>query len=150
MLSKQKFKSRVSDSIDFEFLLNEKYKLKKVSHIEHKDLKIQKYLLLNSTSVKMARFIFHARNRMLDAKVNYKNKNYVDMFCSTCRDPNTEDSQEHLLQCVSLKNQNTVLSVPDVPKYKDLFRQDITKLVRISSILSENFNLRKQILKQSK
>ena len=52
-------------------------------------------------------------------KVNYKNKNYVDMFCSTCRDPNTEDSQEHLLQCVSLKNQNTVLSVPDVPKYEN-------------------------------
>ena len=110
LLSKQNFKSRVYDAItkiSFEFLLKEKSKLKKVSHIKHANLKIQQYLLPNSTSVKMARFIFHARNRMLDIKVNQKNKNCVDMVmvCSTCRDPNTEDSQEHLLQCISLNNQ---------------------------------------------
>ena len=127
--------------------MNEKSKLKKVSHIENKDLKIQQYLLPNLTSVKMVRLIFHARNRMLDVKVNYKTK--IKWICFAPH-PNTEDSQEHQLQCVSLKNQNTALSVPDVPKYEDLFGQDITKLVRIFSILSEKFNLRKQLLKQSK
>ena len=116
-MSKFQFHSKASKAMSklaFEYLLKEKNKggteQGKVSHIKFSELKLQKYFIPNNTSVKMAKFIFHARCRMLDLKTNYKNRNYSDMFCPICNNPETTDSQQHLLVCPSLCGSDVVNS----------------------------------------
>ena len=145
-MSKVRFKDIVLKAVTkiaFTYLVTEKNKLKKVSHINFTELKTQEYLEPNKTSVKMAKFIFHARNRMLDFKLNYKNKNYGDLLCPVCQDPTSSDGQEHLLQCVKLKGS---LVVQDDVKYEDLFSTSVKKQIIIASIMEEKFEKRKTIL----
>ena len=67
--SKQQFKKLVDQSIndkDFQFLIDEKNQLRKVSHIQYKKLTMQNYLKTKSVSIQMAKFIFILHSRMLD------------------------------------------------------------------------------------
>ena len=70
--SKHSFKSLVAKATTkraLTFLLEEKKKLSKVSHIIICDLQIQKYLLPDMENIKTAKFIFQSRSRMLDVKL---------------------------------------------------------------------------------
>ena len=149
-MSKNRFKSRVSKAttkMALNYLLVEKNKLKKVLHIQYSALKTQDYLLPNKASLKLAKFIYQARNRMLEFKANYGNMNYSDLLCPVCREPNSTDTQQHLLHCVSLADNSVVQCAP---KYEDLFTKDIKKLIIIASVMVEKFTKRKVILKQTK
>ena len=155
-LSKQQFKTKVSKAmsrIALEYLLKEKNKGGgeegqggKVAHIQFKELKIQEYLEPNSTSIQLSKFIFHARSRMLDMKVNFKNRPHSDLLCLTCRAPDSLDSQQHLLECPSLMD-TEVVNQDEVPKYLDLFSNDIKKQTIVASVLEKKFRKRKQLLK---
>ena len=123
------------------FLLEEKKKLSKVSHIVICDLQIQKYLLPQMENIKTAKFIFQARSRMLDVKANFGKK----VPCPVCQNPNTTDTQQHLLLCEKLCD-NVIVLGGHVPEYEDLFSHDVKKVIRIGMILSQQFNRRKQIL----
>ena len=154
-MSKFRFHSKESAAMTklaFEYLLKEKNKggteQGKVSHIKFSELKLQKYFIPNNTSVKMAKFIFHARCRMLDLKTNYKNRNYSDMFCPICNNPETADSQQHLLVCPALCGSDVVSSENRV-EYSDLFSTNIEKQLGIATILERNFEKRSTILKVS-
>ena len=147
-MSKQKFKNLVSKAttkMALSYLLAEKNRLSKVLHIQFSELKIQKYLLPNVASLKLAKFMYHARSRMLDLKVNYKNKHQSDILCPVCKDPNSSDSQEHLLHCASLSDSQIVQGVP---KYADLFSADVKSQITIAAIMEKKFLKRKSILKQ--
>ena len=154
-MSKFQFHSKASKAMSklaFEYLLKEKNKggteQGKVSHIKFSELKLQEYFKPNNTSVKMAKFIFHARCRMLDLKTNYKNRNYSDMFCPICNNPETTDSQQHLLVCPSLCGSDVVSSENRV-EYSDLFSTNIEKQLGVATILERNFAKRSTILKVS-
>ena len=91
--------------------LNEiKSKHKKVSHILHKELKTQNYLKASENiDTKLAKFIFHARTRMLDVKENFRNRYSNERAQTTCALGCPEpDSQQHLLVCKKLDNQNLI------------------------------------------
>ena len=140
-MSIPKFKTRVSKAVTksaLQYLLTEKNKLSKVLHIQYSKLKIQEYLLPNKTSLKLAKFIYHARNRMLEFKSNFGNK-YSDLKCPVCLDQNSIDNQQHLLECVSL-NDNSLVQC--APAYKDLFSEDLTKLIIIASVIDKKFKKR--------
>ena len=124
-LSKEKFKNIVKKAVSnkaFEYLTTEKTKLSKIQHIEYDKFDIQEYLLPNQTSIRMAKFIFHARSRMLDLKSNYKNR-HRDFLCPTgC---GAEDTQKHLIECERLTD-STLVS--DLPNYDDLFAKHVGKV----------------------
>ena len=150
-MSKFQFHSKASKAMSklaFEYLLKEKNKggteQGKVSHIKFSELKLQKYFIPNNTSVKMAKFIFHARCRMLDLKTNYKNRNYSDMFCPICNNPETTDSQQRLLVCPAL-----CVSSENRVEYSDLFSTNIEKQLGVATILERNLKKRSTILKVS-
>lgn len=70
-LSKDQFKRTVKRAVSiqaFRYLMTEKTKLSKVSHIDHAQLEMAEYLQPHKTSLSMAKFIFHARCRMLYVK----------------------------------------------------------------------------------
>ena len=98
--SKNKFKELVAKAITkmaFTYLLTEKAKLSKVSHIKYTEFKIQEYFAPNVTSLKSTKFLYHARSRILDVRKNYKNKYNGDLLCQVCGDLSSSDDQEHLL-----------------------------------------------------
>ena len=143
--SRHAFKALVSKATTkraLTFLMEGKNKLSKVSHIAICELTIQKYSLPHVKNVQMAKFIFQARSRMLDVKANFGKK----LPCPVCQNPNTTDTQRHLLACEKLCDNVMVLG-GHVPVYEDLFSKEVKKVIRIGLILSQHFDRRKQILK---
>ena len=116
-----------------------------MKHIQHKGLKLQEYLVPNVTNIKLAKFTYHARNRILDVKANYKNK-HDDLLCPVCCLPGTVDSQEHLLPCVKLGDTMLVQDKDDTA-YDNLFSLDVKKQVTIATIMQNQFAKRKSIIK---
>ena len=145
--STQAFKSLVAKATTKRaliFLLEEKRKLSKVSHILLSELKIQKYLLPQTKDMRIAKFIFQARTRMLDVKANYGRKEP----CPICQNPNTTDNQQHLLECSKLCD-NVIVQDGYVPVYEDLFCKDDKKIVKIGQILNQKFSRRKEIINKT-
>ena len=118
----------------------------KVAHIQFKQLKIQEYLEPNTTSIRMSKFIYHARSRMLDLKVNFTNRKHQELLCPICLAPDSIDSQEHLLLCPSLTD-TVIVNRKEVPKYRDLFCNDVKKQIAVASVLEKRFMKRKELLK---
>ena len=95
----------------------------------------------------MSKFIYHARSRMLDLKVNFKNRPHSDLLCPVCRNPDSLDSQQHLLQCPSLIDTEMV-NPSEAPKYMDLFSNDVKKQTAVAFVLEKKFGKRKELLKE--
>ena len=121
-----------------EYLNKIKGKHTKVMNIPHKKLMMQNYLETKLQSRQEAKFLFALRCRMIDVKVNYKNK-YSDNICPCCHVE--VDDQEHLLSCSELDEEGTL--VGSSPHYQDLFGNNIEKQINIARILKKRFELRK-------
>ena len=149
-LSKDRFKSFLDRKIEERVLnyLNEiKASHKKVSHILHKELKTQEYLkATENTDTKLAKFIFHARTRMLDVKENFRNRYSNERAQTTCALGCTEpDTQQHLLFCKILDNHN-MIEKNEQPKYQDLFSENSQKQLVVAVILQNRFMKRRNMI----
>lgn len=82
---------------------------------------------------------------MLDVAGNYPHK-YDSKLCPICKEENSLDNQEHVLQCRKLMKRNQVVATPSV--YSDLFGDDGNKMVEVASVIKENFQKRNEILKK--
>ena len=110
----------------------------KVAHIEYKRLEMQNFLRPNGVSIQDAKFIFLVRTRMLDIKANFQNS-HANMLCIACKEE--DETQEHLLQCKVLSDENTV--VEELPEYGNLFGENLEKQITVAQILNTNFKKRK-------
>ena len=149
-MSENSFKLRVKSAVTckaMEELTKLKNKHSKVMNIVHRKLEMQKYLKPNSLTNREAKFAFHSRTRMLKVRKNYGGS-YSKHFCPICKDENEEDSQQHLLFCERLVDNNTLAE--EVPVYNDLFSEHLDKQIRIVRILVTNFKARTNILKSEK
>ena len=81
------------------------------SHYGMKD-----YLETERLSIKEKQLLFNMRTRMVTVRTNYKMKYGTNLSCTLCT-TNTEDSQEHLLDCPGLYNVPRNSSV----KHADIF-----------------------------
>ena len=61
------------------------------------------------------------------------------MLCIACREE--DETQEHLLQCKVLSDENTV--VEELPEYGNLFGENLEKQITVAQILNTNFKKRK-------
>ena len=68
---------------------------RKTCHLSYDRLKAQDYLF--SFEPKCARIIFRTRCRMIDLKVNFKNKYGMDLRCPFCND--WDETLEHIFVC---------------------------------------------------
>ena len=118
----------------------------KVLHIEHKKLDIQEYLQpMNVVNIQSTTFLFLARTRMIDLKMNFRNKFRIDdLNCPLKCDE--KDSQQHLLLCKKI--QTLALSSLDLPEYDHLFSDQVLKQIRIAAVLEEKVRIRKNLMKQ--
>ena len=111
----------------------------KVLHIPHTTWRMQSYLKPNQITISEAKFIFLVRTRMLHLKENFKKK-YDDLKCPNCTE---EDTQSHLLSCDKLVSAFSI--VQDVPKYSNIFGDDLNEILKVTRIMSENFKMRNKL-----
>ena len=141
-MSLNKFQNLVKKAIAvkaFQDLNDIKLKHSKVMHIVHAKLEMQNYFKPCKLTIKETKFAFHARTRMVRVKKNYgQNQN-----CPLCKG-DVEDSQPHLLVCEMLVPKNTI--VDEMPKYEDLFSENISKQINLIQILHTNFLKRTKML----
>ena len=110
---------------------------------------MQKYLEPSKFSNDLRKFTFLARSRMLDVGDNFKNGNkQTSKHCPVCDDKDTRDSQEHLMFCPSLIEDN--LLVQSVISYGNRSEDNFDKQIEVSQILQKYFMKRKLLLKMKK
>ncbi len=126
-MSKPKLKSRIkkTQSRMFTKELQEESKEKsKVAHLLERKRNIQpgtrpKYL--ETLTRKQCRAIIMARTRMLPVKNNHKGS-YRNLTCRWCKNPNKEETQEHILtECQEIKDKAQTNI-----KYAEIFLDDDT------------------------
>ena len=77
----RKFAKEQINEKSLEYLNKQKAKHTKVKHIVHSELKIEDFLQPNNVqSVQLSKFLFSARSRMLDFRINFRKK-YSDLNC---------------------------------------------------------------------
>ena len=147
-LTNFQFKSFLKKTIEekaLSFLNNVKAKHSKVLHIEHRHLRIQEYLEpKNITSSHLAKFLFQARTRMLDLKMNFK-RMYKSEELSCPLECKELDTQQHLLNCQKI--QSTVLAIKSTPGYEDLFSIEVKKQVCVAAVLEQRLKTRNKMVK---
>ena len=149
-LSEEGFRSFVKEKSSekaLEYLNKLKAKHSKVLHIEHTRLEVQPYLCPeNVIDVQMCKFIFQARARMLPLRSNFKGKYRKDDWnCELgC---NSEDNQQHLLECPKLEDRS--LTSSNTPNYQDLFSSHLERQLQVAMILKERMKRRNALMKQA-
>ena len=147
-LSKDSFKAFIENKINakaLEYLNKLKSKHSKVMHVVHKKLKLQEYFEASRVEdTCMAKFIFHARTRMLNFKANYKSK-YLKTNMNCPMGCPVLDTQEHVLFCTKIES-NCLNSEKNEPNYIDLFSEDSSKQKTIAKIIKGRLEKRKNII----
>ena len=115
----------------------------KVAYINYEKKAMQEYLKSTKVSIQMKKFIFILRCRMLDISSNYPNQNKSE-FCPVCND--SKDTQEHQMTCPELVDDKQLTD--SVPRYEELFGENMLKQIRVATIIQENFRLRKKKMKE--
>jgi hypothetical protein len=149
-MSEEKFKKQVKKAVRskaFEDLIKVKNSHSKVKHIEYKEFKMANYLEPNTLSNIEAKFVFHARCRMLRVKTNYKQSN-KELFCPVCKREEVEDSQPHLLECEALVSGKNITQ--KLPEYNHLFSDKLEDQIKIGRIMKQHFGKRRKILEKEK
>ena len=82
---------------------------------------------------------------MLEVRSNYSGS-HSDTKCPLCEVD--QDTQKYLLVCKKLNDENNIVS--EVPKYENLFSQELKPKILISRIIQKNFTKRKKMLKKEK
>ena len=87
--------------------------------------------------------LFSLRSRMIDCKVNFKNKNQTNnLICPFC-DTDSDDSQEHMLDCITLgkKLEGKAITKEEI-KYEDLF-ESVEKQIPVTQLYIELLEIKK-------
>ena len=149
-MKKSELKKLVISSVNqlaFTNLISLKNSKSKIKHIHYKEFKMQEYLRPNQTTNDTARFVFHARSRMLNLRDNYPSQfSQEDNYCQSCLDKSTKESQQHIAQCSALSTGE--ISINEI-KYDNLFSEQLDKQIQISEILKTRLTKRTAILKDS-
>ena len=109
----------------------------KVKHIEHENIRIQKYLLPNSCKITKedAQLIFHLRCRNVKIKQNMKGM-FDEMNCRACG--LEEETQMHIIQdCKTLNKNNGDMNI----KYEKLFNGTVSEKLLLAKIFKENYEV---------
>ena len=112
----------------------------KAKNLNYSELSLQQYLKSGTSkmTIKEKCFAFAARSRTIDVKCN-KLWGQKNLRCRLGCDE--EENQAHLLQCKAIAGSDIV---KDVPKYEDIYMNDVPKIETISKILNQKFNLLKE------
>ena len=93
-----------------------------------------------SMTLTQKQFLFAARSRMIDLRANFK-FGKSDVSCRACHQ--TEENQEHLLECPESPELQDNEVAQSVVLYSDIFGDNSEKLAEISKILHKKIKILK-------
>ena len=105
-------------------------------NIEHTKLEMQEYLLHSDTNIKVPKFIFNARSKTVDIKVQ-KSWKYEDLLCSGCK--MKEESGDEILFCKSYGE-----NVENIT-YSWFYSENAQEQVSAAKVMIEKLKARKRI-----
>ena len=156
-MSKNSFKIQVKEAIHktaFNWLIS-KIRRKEIlavnshikgSEINYSNLKLQDYFIQSNMNTAQCNLLFALRARMTAVKCNFRN-NYYDLSCPICMDPNSEDSQLHLMHCNTLMNGENIL-MKNKLSYTDIYSSDVQRQATIVRFFEALFSKRRKLLNQ--
>ena len=119
----------------------------KTQDLNYISLVIQNYMKSKKLNIQQRKFLTHLRGRMIKVRRNYS-KMHESLLCPLCsiKGYNFEDSQEHLLQCMSLCKDG---EVDTGLKYSYIFSDIPEKYENITVLLQEKLRLRDRLLRNT-
>ena len=146
-MSKEMFKNKVKTHVNeaaFVWLNNEKQRSKKIQNMKYSKLYIQNYLLSEKLSIRQRKFLTHLRGKMVKVKTNFS-RMHENVFCPLCFQMgyNYDDSQEHLLQCISLCNTG---DIDTGTQYTDIYSESPEKYEKVTLIIEQKLKLREKMI----
>ena len=145
-MSVESFKNNVKKCVNdlaFNWLKTEKQRYKKIENLHHSSLSIQNYLTSGNLNIKQRKLLAHLRCKMVNVKMNYS-KMHNNLLCLLCSEKGyeIEESQEHIIQCLSLCNDSDIY---DGTEYKDIFSS--RKFEKITFLFEHKLKIRDKLLK---
>ena len=125
----------------FNYLVEEKCKQVKISHIQYKELEIQDYLMEGNRNNDVAKLIFKARSMTLNIKTQKKWK-YKDDICIGCG-LNTEDGDE-ILKCKQYSDGENDEKI----SYSWFFSGNSSDMAKVANVLLKNLKKRDKIMEE--
>ena len=145
-MSVESFKNNVKKCVNdlaFNWLKTEKQRYKKIENLHHSSLSIQNYLTSGNLNIKQRKLLAHLRCKMVNVKMNYS-KMHNNLLCLLCSEKGyeIEESQEHIIQCLSLCNDS---DINDGTEYKDNISS--RKFEKITFLFEHKLKIRDKLLK---
>ena len=152
-LSKDKVKEKVKTACReaaFLFLKKEKEKVvRKLGKIKYPKLCMQGYLQTNDLNNRLKKFAFRARMRMLNVSKHLG----VNKYCPLCEDDvingKISDSQEHLMECLKIKEQVPEISQNVIVNHDDIYGDNVGDIKRAAELLHLARKMRTKLLNKS-
>ena len=91
-------------------------------------------------SIREKQLLFKLRSRVTPNKTNYRKKYEHDLSCTLCKDPNTEESESHLLSCPFLINKHQLGPDMQTIQYEDIFK-NLTHQVKAVKVWTKIFKI---------
>ena len=138
---------KASKKAALDYLLQKKENLSKMSNLNYSTLELQAYLSSDQVNLRLKRFAFKIRTRMIQVGHNFGRK----ITCQVCQIPGTEDSQKHaLFECCTIQNliNPTGMGADQVDpvKYEDIFTGEVGKINRVVKQCDSVFRKRLEIM----
>jgi hypothetical protein len=143
-MSKHRFKQLVKQKTTeaaFIYLISEKNKRKKMSHLKYSSLEMQEYLLTGNRNI--SQLIFKARGRNLEIKTHNKLR-YDDNICVGCG--KNSESEEELLSCPGFCDKNEI--VPEIMSYSCLFGGSLSQMLKVAKVIKNRLKVRLKLLEE--
>ena len=146
-MSVESFKKKVKKCVNdlaFNWLKTEKQRSKKIENIDYSSLSIQDYLTSGKLNVQQRKLLTHLRGKMVNVKTNFS-KMHKNLLCILCSQKgyDVEDSQEHILQCISLCKNGEIYAGTN---YRDIFSNKSEKYEKITILFEQKIRIREKLL----
>ena len=139
-----KFKKMVKEKVKlaaFNYLIAQQKKQTKILDIQYKTLEMQEYLLEGNKSIEVSKFIFKARSKTLDIKMQRKWK-YEDKLCTGCKV--REETGEEILTCTYFEETDEENAKPMT--YDMFYCESTSDMILVAKCMMARLKRRKTIL----
>ena len=125
----------------FKFLTEEKLKQSKISHGNYDELRIQEYLLEGNKNTEVSRFVFKARAKCLDIKMQ-KPWKYKDILCIGCGVES--ETGDELISCLCYSNDKVI-----EPMFYDwFFNGTVSEMNKLAKEMKRRLKVRDKMLEE--
>ena len=126
----------------FSYLLKEKNKQNKISHIQYSDLQIQDYLLEGNRNTEMSKLIYKARGMCLDLKTHKKWK-YKDDICVKCEQHS--ETGDLFIYCSAYGEGKYDKEIKNM-QYNIFFHGSSSEMHILAKVISRRLKIRKKMI----